>query len=139
MKKSTISLLAAYLLYALLALAPAAVAIALDWSVYTQSTARCVSLSFAGVLAVTLICLQAVGHTPKKVKRVVWYALAAGVLWLLRPIVSSLALLTTCMAAGELAAMLVAAPLIRHIKDSRRDGRLAEAVADAVQEAQGRV
>ena len=140
MKKGKgLSLALAYLLYGVLALSPAVVAVLLDWEVYTATKASVLSLSFAGTIAAALIALQASGHAPKKVKRVVWYALAAGALWLLKPIVSSLAMLVTCMAAGELAAMLVAAPLIRKIKRDRADGRISEAVKDAIEEVQGRV
>ena len=129
----------AYLWYWLLSLGPVAVAVALDWDVYTASAARCVSLSVAGVLAVTLVALQMAGRAPKRVKRVVWYALVAAALWLLTPIVQSLAVLVTCMAVGEGAAMLLAAPVIRRLRRMREDRRLADVVGAAVAEAQGRV
>ena len=132
-------LIGAYVLYGVLAAAPVAVAVALDWDVYTSSPARCWSLSVAGAAAVALITLQAMGHTPKKIKRVVWYALAAAMLWLLKPLVDSLATLVTCMAIGEGLATLVANPIIHYHKRARDNGLLSEAVADAVKEANGRV
>jgi len=139
MKGNRLRLLAAYALYGVLAMAPSVVAVAVDWSTYTATKAQCLSLSFAGVLAVALVLWQASGHTPKKVRRVVWYALVAGILWLLKPIVSSLALLATCMAGGELAAMLFAAPLVAKLKREREDERLGRVVAGAVEEVHGRV
>ena len=132
-------LVGAYLLYGVLALTPVVVAVALDWQVYTASPQRCLSLSFAGGLAVTLVALQVSGHAPKKVKRVVWYALAAGVLWLLRPIIDSLAVLVTCMAIGEGAALLVAMPMVRIARRRLHEGILRDTVADAITQAQGRV
>lgn len=141
MKKSNdaLRLAGAYALYFVLAAAPVAVAVALDWDVYTADPRRCWSLSVAGVAAAVLIAFQALGHSPKKVKRVVWYALAAGVLWLLKPLVDSLAVLVTCMAVGEGLATIVANPILTHIKRARDDCRLSTAVAEAVKEASGRV
>jgi len=141
MKKddNTLRLMGAYILYAVLAAAPVAVAVGLDWDVYTASPARCWSLSVAGVAAAVLIALQAMGHSPKKVKRVVWYALAAGVLWLLKPLVDSLATLVTCMAIGEGLATLIANPIIAYHKRQRAQGLITDAVTEAVKEAEERV
>ena len=138
-KHSTLRIGAAYALYGVLAFAPVVVAVALDWDVYTSDVRRCASLSVAGAIAALLIVMQAVGHTPRHVKRVVWYAVAAAVLWLLKPLVASLALLVTCMALGEGLAMLVAKPLIASAKRSRDNATMADAVADAVKEVNGRV
>ena len=132
-------LIGGYVLYAILAFAPVAVAVGLDWQVYTASAARCCSLSVFGAVTATLVALQAMGHTPKKVKRVVWYALAAASLWLLRPLVDSLALLVTCMAVGEGLATLVAAPLIAKCKRNREKDLMTEAVKEAIEGASGRV
>ena len=137
--RSAWALLGAYALYAVLAIAPAVVAVAVDWQVYTATRAQCVSLSFAGVIAVVMVLLQATGHAPKKVRRVVWYTVVAVCLWMLKPIVQSLALLATCMAGGELAATLAAAPIIAHVKRNREDGRLSSVVSGAIHEAEGRV
>lgn len=132
-------LVGAYAVYGALALLPAVVAVALDWQVYTATPGRCLSLSFAGAIAVALLSLQASGHAPRKVKRVVWYALAAGVLWGLSPIIDSLALLVTCMAAGEGVALLVAMPLVRRAKRHLQSNEIVEVVADAITRAKGRV
>jgi hypothetical protein len=126
-------------LYALLAAAPVAVAVIWDWNVYTQDVGRCVSLSFGGAIATVLIILQAMGHTPKKVKRVVWYALAAGMLWLLKPLIASLALLVTCMTIGEALAMVIARPLIVAAKRARDNRLLSETLVKTIEEVQGRV
>ena len=129
-----------YLLYVLLAVAPLVVTIALDWRTYTATPARTVSLSLAGSVAMLMIVLQATGHMPGKVKRVVVYAVVAGLLWALRPIVQSLAILMTAMTAGELAALLVARPIIERARKRIDDERLAGAVSKGVEEViKGRV
>lgn len=114
--KRVCKLVGCYLLYALLSLGPAIVVIVLDWDVYTATPQRCFSLSVAGMAAVAVVALHLAGHTPKHVRRVVWYALASALLWALRPIISSLAMLFTALTAGELAAMLLAEPLLKRLK-----------------------
>ena len=138
--KTTGKLLGAYLLYLVLALAPMAVVIGLDWRLYVATPAKIASLSIAGVMAVALVVLQATSHLPHNVKRVVVYGVIAAALWAMRPIVDRLALLMTAMTGGELAAMLLAKPLIDRLKRERMDKRLGEAVAQSVQEViKGRV
>lgn len=129
----------AYALYGVLALGPAAVAIALDWSVYTGTPQRCFSLTVAGMVALTLVVLQAMGHSPKNVRRVVWYGLGAALLWALRPIVQSLAILLTAMTAGELLAMLVAQPILGRLRRTGNNAALAAALREGVQEAVGEI
>ena len=132
--KKTLRWIGAYTLYGVLALGPAAVAIGLDWRVYTATPQRCFALSVAGMVALVLVVLQALGHSPKKVRRVVWYALGAALLWALRPIMTSLAMLMTAMTAGELSAMLVAQPLLNRLRRGRDAAVLAAAVREGVQE-----
>lgn len=129
-----------YVLYVILAVVPLVVTIALDWKTYTATPARTISLSLAGSVAMLMIVLQATGHMPGKVKRVVVYAVVAGLLWALRPIIQSLAILMTAMTAGELAALLVARPIIERARKRMDDERLAGAVSKGVEEViKGRV
>ncbi|MBO4535303.1 MAG: hypothetical protein J5755_05140, partial [Clostridia bacterium] len=131
--KSKRKLVGAYLLYVVLALAPMAVVVGLDWRVYVATPARVVSLSIAGVAALLLVVLQATAHLPRSVKRVVVYGVIAGALWALRPIVDQLALLMTAMTGGELMAMLIAKPLVDRIKREQEEGRIGAAVAKSVE------
>ena len=128
-----------YVLQTLLCLAPVAVVVGLDWNVYTATPARSVSLSLVGVLAVGLVVLTTLGKTPKNVRRVVWYGVAAGVLWVVRPIVANIAMLVSALAVGELLAELVAKPLIAKEKRERACAPTVKALNEVVDELRGRV
>ena len=129
-----------YILYILLAIAPTALCIGLDWRAYTATPATTVSMSLAGCASLLLVTLQATGHMPTKVKRVVVYGVIAGVLWALKPIVSHLAMLMTAMTAGEVLGLLIAAPMIRTARRQLEAERLGETISKSVEEViKGRV
>lgn len=80
---------------------------------YFTNPEKIFSLSFAGVVALCVITLQVMGKTPKNLHKLIKLALLTLFLWVMKPVLLDLCLLTTATFVGELLGFLCFSHVIK--------------------------
>ena len=131
-----------YFLQVLVLITPVLIVVILKKEEYIRDSRKAFSLGFGAITALTIIALQIAGKLPKTVHIIIKLGLTTVFLWMLRPILDELCLLTTCAFAGETAAWLIfTKPIITlKAKADYKDAQNIERSVDKTEEsASGRV
>lgn len=91
-----------YVLQILVVVSPVIGLLVIKRNDYFTNPEKVYSLSFAGIMALTVLVLQVIGKTPKNVHKLIKLGVLTLFLWVLKPILTELCLLVTASFAGEL-------------------------------------
>ena len=95
-----------YVMQIILVIAPVLVLFIFKRKDYFATPEKIFSLSLTGFIAFSVLILQVIGKTPKKVHSLIRLSLITLFLWALKPILSELCLIATSVFAGELVGFL---------------------------------
>lgn len=118
MKKSkvVIKLYILYTLNILIAVLPIVLTIAFNFKSYVSTPERAISLTLSGILALTVIVLNAINKLPKELSGVVKLGIITAFLWVLKPLISELCLLCTMLLVGNITSQIIFSHPIKHQK-----------------------
>ncbi len=140
MKKSKVitRLYILYTLNILLSILPIVLTVAFNFKSYVATPERAISLSLSGILALSVITLNALNKLPKDLSGIVKLALLTAFLWLLKPLIAELCLLCTMLLAGNIAGTLIFSRPIKHQK-ALVEGLDGKEIEKEIYEIEGRV